>query len=128
MGDWSITYQPVLGSVFEISDSSHKTQHVYSAGEHVRDKRRRFKNSQHVYPMKAPPPAHRLVGGVRAFDLKCLRTPKLWAFGTRSSRELHSVPSGHNSLQRPDSLSRSKAEQSLFQEFSSLSSSLPGSK
>ena len=70
--------------------------------------------------------AHHLVGGASVFDLKCLRTPKRWALGTRSSRELHSIPYGHISPQRPDSFSCFKTEQGLFQAFSSLSSSLPG--
>ena len=102
------------------------SQPVYFAWEHVRDKRQRSSTWQHVYSMGAPSPAHHLVEGARAFDLKCLRIPICWALGTRSSRELPSVPSGHISPQRPDSLSCSRAEQSLFQPFFSLSNSLPG--
>ena len=62
-------------------------------------------------------PAHGRVEGSTAFELQSLRTPKRWAFGTRAGRRLHSVSSGYNSPQHPDSLFSFEAEQSFLKGF-----------
>ena len=115
------TRQPELVSMFEMSDSSHLTRSLCTPlGSMFGTSGSAHKILSMCTPWGAPSPAHHFVGGARAFDLKCLRTPKHWTLGTRSSRQLHSVPSRHSSPQRADSLSYSKAKKSLFQALSSL--------
>ena len=72
VGGWSITHQPALGSMFGISGSSHKIRSLCIPLGNMFG----ISGSAHrIRSMCTPWELHHLVGGARAFDLKCLRTP-----------------------------------------------------